>query len=162
MTDPRNAQNVVELTAADSARMAELHAAAFSQGGAWGPQQFEDLLSQNSNRAFAITADDKILSFLLVQTADNQAEILTIATQPSVRRRGLAAALLARIEADLRLDGIATWLLDVAADNPSAIEFYRKLGFKADGLRPKYYKRLEGNRVDAILMSKPMARQAAT
>ena len=43
------------------------------------------------------------------------------------------------------------------------LKFYQSIGFKPSmvGVR-NYYKRLEGARVDAILMSKPMARQAAT
>ena len=45
-------------------------------------------------------------------------------------------------------------MLDVAADNLGAIAFYESLGFFAEGRRIGYYKRLEGNRIDAILMTK--------
>jgi len=162
MSDLQNPHVIIELTAADSAKMAGLHAAAFPDGGAWGAHQFEDSLAQVNIGAYAVTTQGQILSFLLYRCADDQAEILTIATHPSARRQGFAALLLAKAELDLERSGIRNWLLEVAADNPGASEFYRKLGFKTDGLRPKYYKRLEGNRVDAILMSKPMARQATT
>lgn len=162
MTAASTPLGIAELTLADSVEMAQVHSIAFPREQAWGTPQIEDLLRQASVRARAIKQQGQIQSFLLFQTAADQAEILTLATAPSARRRGLAAALLADTESDLGGDGISTWLLDVAEDNSGAIAFYRTLGFKADGRRAKYYKRAAGIRVDAILMSKPMARQATT
>lgn len=162
MTAPSHPHGITELTLADSPEMAQVHGTAFPDEQTWGAQQIEDLLCQTSVRARAIRQQGQIQSFLLVQTVADQAEILTLATAPSARRRGLAAALLADTESLLSRDGVTTWLLDVAEDNSGAVAFYRSLGFKADGRRAKYYKRPAGIRVDAILMSKPMARQATT
>ncbi|NQY96026.1 MAG: GNAT family N-acetyltransferase [Henriciella sp.] len=152
----------VDLGLADSARMANVHRAAFSGDRAWSAQQFEDLLNQTSIRARGIAERGAIQAFVLFQIAVDQVEILTIATAPSARRQGFASALLADTENRLMREGVVNWWLEVAEDNLGAVKFYQSLGFKSDGRRPNYYKRLEGNRVDAILMSKPMARQAAT
>nr|WP_070960898.1 N-acetyltransferase [Hyphomonas sp. Mor2] len=152
---------IIELARADAVRISRLHAAAFPANQAWVASQFESLLGQANVHARAITDKSDLLSILIVQIAADQAEILTLATAPHCRQQGHAARLLMGVEGELINRGFAVWLLDVAEDNEAAIKFYTRTGFQVDGRRRGYYKRLEGKRVDAILMSKPMARQAA-
>lgn len=142
--------------------MASVHLDAFPHGESWGVGQFEDLMAQDSVIARGIVRGTELVSFILIQIAVDQAEILTLATAPSQRRNGLAGTLLAQVEAELVERGSAVWLLDVAADNTPGLEFYARNGFSTDGRRRGYYQRVEGKRVDAILMSKPMARQGIT
>ena len=144
----------------DAQRMANLHALAFPKGQAWSADAFSGLLKQPSVQAEGLIEGSDLFAFILVQVAVAEAEILTIATAPTHRQRGMARYLLNGIQQRLMLAGLEKWLLDVAADNPGAIQFYEKLGFQVDGHRPNYYKRLEGSRVDAILMSKSVAGQA--
>ena len=92
MTTSSPSYQITEMTLADSPEMAQVHDAAFPDGQAWDAQQIADLMRQMSVRARAVYAQGKILSFLLFQTAIDQTEILTLATMPSARRRGLAAA----------------------------------------------------------------------
>jgi ribosomal-protein-alanine N-acetyltransferase len=139
--------------------MAGLHLDAFPPGESWGVDQFEDLIAQDSVIARGIIQDGQLVSLILIQIAADQAEILTLATAPGQRRNGLAGTLLDQVEAELVQRGTAVWLLDVAADNAPGLEFYARNGFSTDGRRHGYYQRVEGKRVDAILMSKPMARQ---
>ncbi|MEL7111829.1 MAG: GNAT family N-acetyltransferase [Pseudomonadota bacterium] len=148
------------LSVSEVANMAALHAAAFRETGAWEASAIEDLLRQPTIYALGMYTDAELMSFLIVQIAVDGAEILTLATHPERQRKGLAARLLAFFERHSPIEGLQTWLLDVAADNQSAIAFYAKLGFQVDGRRPEYYKRLEGQRIDAILMSKSLAGQA--
>ena len=162
MTETSPREELISLALADAVRMAALHETAFPSGQAWDAQQFEDLLKQDSVSARALSCGNDILSFVLLQVAVDEAEILTLATALSARRRGCAARLLHGVESDLADRGIARWLLDVAEDNAGALRFYQNNGFGIDGRRRDYYQRLEGQRVDAILMSKPMARQVAT
>lgn len=142
--------------------MANLHATAFPADQAWDSKAFHDLLIQGSVLARGTTDGESLIAMIVVQNAADQSEILTLATHPEHRRRKLASRMLVSIEARLRVQGIVQLQLDVAEDNPGAIAFYKKYQFETDGRRPRYYKRLEGKRVDAILMSKRMARQAAT
>lgn len=148
------------LSASEAAHMASLHAAAFPEPDAWGVPAIENLLEQPSCYALGAYKSAELASLMIVQVAVDTAEILTIATQPAHQREGLAARLLAFFERHPPIEGLQTWLLDVAADNQRAISFYEKLGFRVDGRRPEYYKRLEGQRIDAILMSKSLAGQA--
>lgn len=146
--------DLVRLRPEHSERLAQLHAQAFPPEEAWDNTAFAELLSQSSTRAFGLERASELSTFILVQFVQPEAEILTLATAPRFKRLGLAQELVRSAESDLCQDGLEKWLLDVAADNLPAIAFYRKIGFEEDGRRAGYYNRLEGSRVDAILMSK--------
>ena len=156
---PDGALEPRSLGLADAERMADVHQLAFPPDEAWGQDAFESLLKLESVHALGLERAERLVSILLVQTAADQAEILTLATDPAARRKGHAQTLLGFAAQKLSEAGVETWLLDVAADNRDAITFYEKVGFTRDGLRPRYYKRLEGAHVDAILMSMPMGGQ---
>lgn len=150
---------VKDLSAADADQMAHLHAQVFDSAAAWQASAFQDLLALASTRAIGAWRDERLAAFLVAQFVTPEAEILTIATEPSFQRQGLANSLVEHLENELQKQGLEKWLLEVAADNHRAVAFYEKIGFQRDGRRPEYYKRLEGSRIDAILMSKPLARQ---
>ncbi|MEO1660688.1 MAG: ribosomal protein S18-alanine N-acetyltransferase [Pseudomonadota bacterium] len=139
---------------------AALHARAFAAEEAWPEAAFADLLDLPTTEFAQIKDGDQVVSFILVQFAAGEADILTLATAPELRRQGYAQRLLTEIETRLRPRGLQKWLLDVAADNIGARGFYEALGFQCDGRRKDYYKRLEGGRVDAMLMSKLVGGQA--
>lgn len=147
------------LTVDDAAAMTDLHGAAFPTPDAWTIAAFTELIAQPSTHAEGIAVDNRLQTLLVVQFVAGEAEILTLATAPEAQRRGLADKTLQRLEQRLRPAGLTKWLLDVAADNAAARAFYEKLGFQVDGQRANYYKRLEGTRVHAILMSKPVGGQ---
>ena len=150
------------LSLGDAGAMADLHTAAFPAPDAWSLNAFSELMSLSTTRAMGMMEGDQLQGMLIVQFVTGEAEILTMATAPSERRRGLAGQLLNDLEQRLRRMGLTKWLLDVAADNVGAIAFYEKHDFQVDGRRSNYYKRLEGQRVDAILMSKPVGGQITT
>jgi len=57
--------------------------------------------------------------------------------------------------ARLELSGVLRFELQVEADNPRGVAFYRKLGFEREGVQRKAYKRAgESEYVDEILMVK--------
>ena len=94
--------------------------------------------------------------FIIISAAADQAEILTIATDPDHRRRGIARALLDISETELVDNGVDTLFLEVAEDNKAAIKFYQGAGFEPIGRRTAYYKR-EMGRVAAITYRKRLA-----
>jgi len=94
--------------------------------------------------------------FIIISSAADQAEILTIATDPAQRQRGIARALLDISETELVDNGVDTLFLEVAEDNEAAIKFYKSAGFGPIGRRPAYYKR-EMGRVAAITYRKRLA-----
>lgn len=87
-----------------------------------------------------------------------EAELLRVAVSPAARRRGLASALLAAGLERLRAEGAAACLLEVAAGNEAAIALYRRLGFRTEGRRPRYYP----SGADALLMRLDLGRAAGS
>jgi ribosomal-protein-alanine N-acetyltransferase len=141
--------------------LAQLHTRAFRPEDAWDAGAFNELLAQPHTQAFGMFRDASLAAFILIQFVRPEAEILTIATAPAFQRLGLAGNLVRDAEQQLCSEGLEKWLLDVAADNDGALAFYRRIGFQEDGRRPDYYRRLEGTRIDAILMSKHVSRQVS-
>lgn len=112
-----------------------------------------DLLNQDAIRTHGLKdKTGRLLCFLMIQTAADEAEIIDIATRVDHRRRGLAGHLLGRVIEDLRRNSVAVLFLEVDEDNESALRLYRSCGFRQAGRRPAYYRRTDGYRTDALLM----------
>lgn len=130
-------------------QMAALHARAFAGGGrAWTASEFATLLG--SPHVFAV---GDACAFALGRVAADEAELLTIATDPAHRRAGLGRRALCAFERRARQRGAALAHLEVAADNRPALALYAAAGFAETGRRTGYYLRGAG-RVDAVLMRK--------
>ena len=96
--------------------------------------------------------------FISLQRAADEAEILNIATVPAARGRGLARALLTEGERLCAASGARRIFLEVAADNQRARRLYERAGYAQVGERRAYYKRPDGNRMDALILAKDLAR----
>ena len=80
-----------------------------------------------------------------------QADINTIAVAESFRRRGVATELMTQLIELATRSGAEEMFLDVRADNPGAIELYKKFGFEQIDIRKGYYK---PESVDALVFRK--------
>ena len=67
------------------------------------------------------------------------ADLLTVATLPSARRRGIATVMIAHLLRRARQAGCAAVLLEVRVSNAGAQALYRRLGFAPVGRRRRYY-----------------------
>ena len=136
--------------------MARLHKAAYDDRP-WSATEFAGLLSA---KGVFVTGDPR--AFALVRVLLDEAELLTIATHPDHRRRGLARALMDDWQAQAADRGATRALLEVAADNTAAQALYRACGYTVDGQRKGYYDRRGAPPADALLMSRALtAGQAA-
>ena len=131
--------------------LAATHRAAFTTERPWSAVEFADLLAQRGT-ILCGTAD----SFVLGRVTFDEAEVLTIATHPAMRRRGLAhAALTAFCDRAAQAGAVAAFL-EVASDNAAARALYARHGFAQAGLRPGYYRRSDTTPVDAIVMRRSL------
>ncbi|NDW45168.1 GNAT family N-acetyltransferase [Ruegeria sp. PrR005] len=133
------------------ADLAHAHARAFDQSRPWTESEFADLL--NSDHVQVIGTTD---CFAVFQVVTDETEMLTIATNPQLRRQGLARD---RIQIWLSMairQGAIRALLEVAADNSAAIALYDRCGFTPCGRRKGYYRRPDGEMVDAIMMERAL------
>ncbi len=125
--------------------LAALHAEAFDVP--WSASAFADLLGQPG-----VLLEAEADGFVLVRVAADEAEILTLAVRPDMRRVGLGSRLM-RVAADRAASaGAERLLLEVAEDNAAARALYARLGFQTAGRRPRYYARPNASPVDALLL----------
>lgn len=131
------------------ARMAAIHAAAFSgHGQLWSEAEITAMLARPLIHAITLGQT----GFALVQVIAPEAEILTIAVDPVAQGQGLGAALLRKgIDAAMAA-GAQDLFLEVAADNAPALALYARAGFAQTGRRRGYYARPGSAAVDALTL----------
>jgi ribosomal-protein-alanine N-acetyltransferase len=139
----------------DLGRVMEIERAAFSHP--WS----EELVRRELGHEFSTVllaigageAGEGVLGFAIVWLIHDELHVLNVAVAPEARRRGVARALLAEVEARAAAEGAARATLEVRRSNAPAIELYRSLGYREVGVRPRYYAE-DGE--DAILMDRDL------
>jgi ribosomal-protein-alanine N-acetyltransferase len=129
--------------------LAALHRTAFEEP--WSADDIAVLL--RSPGVFAVSASlaGEAAGFILCRVAADEAEVLTLAVTPAMRRRGVAGALVERAMATALAAGARAAFLEVATDNSTAAALYRAHGFEEVGRRPGYFSRA-GGAVAALIM----------
>jgi ribosomal-protein-alanine N-acetyltransferase len=114
------------------AALAAIHAAAFPHDP-WPASAFRSLLQQPGVAGFL----DSRGGLVLFRCVADEAEILTIGA--AVKRQGIGRALLTAAITQVKVLGVTTLHLEVAASNIAALDLYAALGFQQTGKRPNYY-----------------------
>lgn len=141
--------------ASDALALAKAHASAFDHP--WPPEAFTSLLATPG--VFALAAvDEAPVGLILMRAVAGEAEVLTLAVEPAMRRRGVARALLDAGLAQAAFMGAQEAFLEVAADNPAALALYRQAGFEQAGHRGGYYNRAGSESVDALVLRRTLNR----
>ncbi len=83
--------------------------------------------------------NDEIIGYIIAKKILDEAEILSIAVKQSFRRRGIAEALLKELISTLKKEAVKVCYLEVRISNFSAINLYKKAGFRECGIRKNYY-----------------------
>lgn len=128
---------------------AVLHARCFTAPRPWNAEEFGALLGDP-----LILHCGDATGFALGRVVVDEAELLTIAVAPEIRREGRGTQLLDAFLAQCRTRGAKSCFLEVAANNAAALSMYRSADFLEAGRRPKYYAQQNRDSVDAILLSK--------
>lgn len=134
--------------------LAALHKEAYgADDPAWSEQEFARMLALPNVVALAARLPDSGAAGFLVawMAGEDEAEILSLATAPWARRRGIGAALIERACVALAARGAARIFLDVREDNHAARALYERAGFDACGRRRGYYDTPQGAR-DALVL----------
>ncbi len=146
---------VEEATIAEVDTMAEIHGQGFAR--TWSGEDFASLLAHDTAFALAIRREGifgsrKMVGFVLVRVAADEAEILTIAVRRDVRGRGYGRKLMEEALRRLYRDRIAACFLEVNRSNASAVHLYRSLGFVVAGERQRYYSEATEGDTTALVM----------
>ena len=134
--------------------LAALHATSFAQR--WDAASFGEMLAVPGTLALLASRGDTPVGFILVRTIAGEAEILTLATEPSLRRSGVATRLLDAVYPFVQALQAEALHLEVAADNVAALGLYARHNFIRSGLRKAYYARGNGAPADAVLMRRDL------
>jgi ribosomal-protein-alanine N-acetyltransferase len=127
-------------------------------GETWRVEQIFATITAPGGRLLALGGDGaRLLGFSLVRALAGEAELLLLAIEPSVRRRGLGSGLLLATMEDARRAGASTVFLEVREDNHPARRLYSSHGFVEIGQRPGYYRGEGQRRYHAVSMRRSLA-----
>ena len=139
-----------------SNRLAAFHAKCFENSN----QRF----NKNSMFYFLKSQNTHLLydqrSLAIIQAAQLEADVITLAVDPSMRNHGIGSNLLTLVLEYLEHLNLKKVFLEVEANNTAALNLYRKTGFMRCGLRKDYYGLSQGERVDALVMSYDLTRKS--
>jgi ribosomal-protein-alanine N-acetyltransferase len=138
---------ITPMTRADLPEVHQLESA--SQHDSWSKQHFLDELANPVSQIDLYWSQGVLAGFLCSWLIAGELQIQNLVTLPGMRRRGVAARLLAYVLDRSRRAGLESASLEVRAGNLPAIALYRKYGFITAGRRPAYYPDGE----DALLMT---------
>jgi ribosomal protein S18 acetylase RimI-like enzyme len=104
-------------------------------------RQYAKHLSSDSARVFAAVDDTGLLGKAVVffRKGSDIARLYSIAVDDRARGRGIAKALLEKVEGAARAQGCRRLRLEVSHVNPSAIALYERLGYHRFGEHREYY-----------------------
>lgn len=117
----------------------------------WNRAAFVDELTHNERALYIVARDESgaMVGYGGMWLVCDEAHVTNVAVHPSCRRRGAGTAIMVALMGLAADRGASRMTLEVRVSNRSAQELYRQLGFRAAGVRPRYYM---DNREDALIM----------
>ena len=148
--------SVRELAYADLPRVIAIERRAFPTP--WSLAMFVLELSKSSGVCLAAVNGRRLVGYMICSRYDTVWHVMNVAVDVDHQHRGVASALLAELFARVG-DAEARYTLEVRRSNDVAIHLYEREGFRAAGLRRRYY---QDNGEDALVMWRTPATLAGT
>jgi ribosomal-protein-alanine N-acetyltransferase len=134
------------LTYADLPRVIAIERRAFPTP--WSLAMFVLELSKSSGVCLAALHEERLVGYLICSRYDTVWHVMNIAVDVEHQHKGVASALLGELYERVQ-DDDARFTLEVRRSNDVAIHLYEREGFRAAGLRRRYY---QDNGEDALVM----------
>ena len=112
-------------------------------------------LSKPAGICLAARRDGRLRGYIVCSRYDTVWHIMNVAVDPDRARSGVATRAAARRLLERVGDPDARYTLEVRQSNAAAIELYERFGFRAAGLRRRYY---QDNGEDALSCGAPRRR----
>jgi [ribosomal protein S18]-alanine N-acetyltransferase len=144
--DGSAALEIRDLTYADLPRVIAIERRAFPTP--WSLAMFVLELSKSSGVCLAAVGGGRLIGYLICSRYDTVWHVMNVAVDVDQQHKGVASALLARLYERVG-DERARFTLEVRRSNHVAIHLYEREGFRAAGLRRRYY---QDNGEDALVM----------
>ncbi len=116
----------------------------------WTDAMLRMQLQPDSHVFLTAEADGAVVGYVGMLYVLDEGYISNVAVRPDHRRRGVAEALLAALEARGRALMLSFLTLEVRERNAAAIALYEKRGYRIAGRRKNYY---EKPTEDALIMT---------
>ncbi len=126
---------------ADALRIAQMSRDQIERGLGWSwttQRVLRSIVDAETNVVVAIAAS-KLSGFAIMKYHDEEAHLLLLAVQPTARRQGMGAALVAWLEQAALAAGVGQVRLEARQSNLAARAFYRQLGYREIQVLPGYY-----------------------
>jgi ribosomal-protein-alanine N-acetyltransferase len=146
MTSPPPSLQVRRLTYADLPQVVAIERRAFPTP--WSLAMFVLELSKPAGVCLAAWEGATLVGYLICSRYDTVWHLMNVSVDPDLRRQGIATALLTALIERIG-DPAAQVTLEVRRSNGPAIQLYDRFGFRAAGVRPRYY---QDNGEDALIM----------
>ena len=133
----------------------------------WSEKSLEESFKQDYNHLIAVfddgtIADDfvfqgneKLAGYLIYSEVAGEAELLRIAVDETMRRRGFGGKLMEHFICELEFMNAEKVTLEVRKGNSAAIGLYTIYGFEQIAVRKDYYMDPDE---DAVIMQRPIAK----
>ena len=148
MTDATQ-PTIRRLTYADLPQVIAIERRAFP--APWSLAMFVLELSKPSGICLAALRGTRVVGYLVCSRYDTVWHVMNVAVDPDLQGEGLGSAMLTQVFAEGGQDGEggARYTLEVRRSNEPAIRLYERFGFRAAGVRRRYY---HDNDEDALIM----------
>ncbi len=144
--------HIDKVSSAHAQVLEALHRTSFEKP--WAAPEFAQLLNHPGTGGFiAFNARLTPLGFILVRSAGDEVEILTLCVDPLYRGQRIATSLLNSLVADCNSRGEVKIILEVEYNNQPALDLYERCGFGRVGERPEYYRKRGKPSGAAIIMA---------
>jgi ribosomal-protein-alanine N-acetyltransferase len=97
------------------------------------------LCSYCGDHSYVYVADGKIIGYIITCIEGNAAHVISIATDPQYRRRGVGKSLLCTALSLLAKGEVQEVFLEVRVTNEAALSLYRAAGFEVVEVLKNYY-----------------------
>jgi ribosomal-protein-alanine N-acetyltransferase len=134
------------LTYADLPQVIAIERRAFP--APWSLAMFVLELSKPAGICLAAVVDKTVIGYLVCSRYDTVWHVMNVAVDPVLQRKGTGSAMLNHLLREVG-DERARYTLEVRQSNAPAIRLYERFGFRAAGLRRRYY---QDNGEDAVIM----------
>lgn len=124
----------------------------------WTRGNFIDSLAAGYAAQMLLDGDGRPIGYFVAMPGVDEMHLLNVTVDPHWQGRGLSHLLMDAVDACCAERRAAMLWLEVRASNARARHLYARRGFSEVGLRRGYYPAAQGQREDAVVMSKKVAR----
>jgi len=124
----------------DLAQIVLIEGLCFPEDTAFPPGMFSYLI-RYSIALVACEPQAKVLGFIIGYASGTAGAVYTLDVHPLYRRLGIAKALIAALEKELKAEGAKAVRLEAALEKPETMELYQKAGYRERELVRNYYGR---------------------